>query len=152
AVLNAARAASVVVGRTGSRPKLVPGLPMHKYSAEGLDQMIDWIQSDAVVRGDGEFKDLLRTALAPQGSSTRCVSPLLAAVVRYRQRHAHAMKFSCAEVAIPRSDSTGPVEDEILPSFDTSKIRVDELPSAGLVDTASNDQVDEEADASDDTD
>src|SRR5699024_12863285 len=51
AVLNAARAASVVVGRTGSRPKLVPGLPMHKYSAEGLAQLIDWTQSTSSVRG-----------------------------------------------------------------------------------------------------
>ena len=152
AVLNAARAASVVVGRTGSRPKLVPGLPMHKYSAEGLDQMIDWIQSDAVVRGDGEIKDLLRTALAQKGSSTRGDSQLQAAVDRYRQRHAQAKKVTGAEVLIPRSDSTGPVEDEILPSFDTGKIRADELRSAGLVETASNEQVAEEADASDDTD
>jgi hypothetical protein len=44
------------------------------------------------------------------------------------------------------------VEDEILPSFDTGKIRADELRSAGLVETASNEQVAEEADASDDTD
>jgi hypothetical protein len=152
AVLNAARAASVVVGRTGSRPKLVPGLPMHKYSAEGLDQMIDWIQSDAVVRGDGEIKDLLRTALAQKGSSTRGDSQLQAAVDRYRQRHAQAKKVTGPEVLIPRSDSTGPVEDEILPSFDTGKIRADELRSAGLVETASNEQVAEEADASDDTD
>src|SRR5699024_12477267 len=41
---------------------------------------------------------------------------------------------------------------EILPSFDTGKIRADELRSAGLVETASNEQVVEEADASDDTD
>ncbi|MFE1085228.1 DUF4011 domain-containing protein [Brevibacterium sediminis] len=146
AVLNAARAASVVVGRTGSRPKLVPGLPMHKYSAEGLDQMIDWIQSDAVVRGDGEIKDLLRTALAQKGNSSRGDSQLQAAVDRYRERHAQAKKVTGAEVFIPRSNSTGPVEDDILPTFDTGKIRADELRSAGLVQTASNDQVPEAAD------
>lgn len=146
AVLNAARAASVVVGRTGSRPKLVPGLPMHKYSAEGLDQMIDWIQSDAVVRGDGEIKDLLRTALAQKGNSSRGDSQLQAAVDRYRERHAQAKKVTGAEVFIPRSNSAGPVEDEILPTFDTGKIRADELRSAGLVQTASNDQVPEAAD------
>ncbi|WP_227492701.1 DUF4011 domain-containing protein [Brevibacterium sp. CFH 10365] len=151
AVLNAARAASVVVGRTGSRPKLVPGLPMHKYSAEGLDEMIDWIQSDAVVRGDGEIKDLLRTALAQKGSSTRGDSQLQAAVDRYRERHAQAKKVTGSEVFIPRSNSTGPVEDDILPTFDTGKIRADELRSAGLVQTASNDQVPEAADASADT-
>lgn len=152
AVLNAARAASVVVGRTGSRPKLVPGLPMHKYSAEGLDQMIDWIQSDAVVRGDGEIKDLLRTALAQKGNSSRGDSQLQAAVDRYRERHAQAKKVTGAEVFIPRSNSTGPVEDEILPTFDTGKIRADELRSAGLVQTASNDQVPEAADESSHTD
>ncbi|WP_181272895.1 DUF4011 domain-containing protein [Brevibacterium oceani] len=149
AVLNAARAASVVVGRTGSRPKLVPGLPMHKYTAEGLDQMTDWIQSDAVVRGDGEIKDLLRTALAQKGSSTRGDSQLQAAVDRYRERHAQAKKVTGSEVFIPRSGSAGPVEDEILPTFDTGKIRADELRSAGLVRTASNDQVAEAADESD---
>ncbi|WP_366933838.1 DUF4011 domain-containing protein [Brevibacterium renqingii] len=151
AVLNAARAASVVVGRTGSRPKLVPGLPMHKYSAEGLDEMIDWIQSDAVVRGDGEIKDLLRTALAQKGSSSRGDSQLQAAVDRYRERHAQAKKVTGSEVFIPRSGSTGPVEDEILPTFDTGKIRADELRSAGLVETASNEQVAEAEAASDDT-
>ncbi|WP_210603209.1 DUF4011 domain-containing protein [Brevibacterium oceani] len=149
AVLNAARAASVVVGRTGSRPKLVPGLPMHKYTADGLDQMTDWIQSDAVVRGDGEIKDLLRTALAQKGSSTRGDSQLQAAVDRYRERHAQAKKVTGSEVFIPRSGSAGPVEDEILPTFDTGKIRADELRSAGLVRTASNDQVAEAADESD---
>lgn len=148
AVLNAARAASVVVGRTGSRPKLVPGLPMHKYSAEGLDQMIDWIQSDAVVRGDGEIKDLLRTALAQKGNTSRGDSRLQAAVDRYRERHAQAKKVTGAEVFIPRSNSAGPVEDDILPTFDTGKIRADELRSAGLVQTASNDQVPEAADGS----
>ncbi|TNM56053.1 DUF4011 domain-containing protein [Brevibacterium sediminis] len=148
AVLNAARAASVVVGRTGSRPKLVPGLPMHKYSAEGLDQMIDWIQSDAVVRGDGEIKDLLRTALAQKGNSSRGDSQLQAAVDRYRERHAQAKKVTGAEVFIPRSNSAGPVENDILPTFDTGKIRADELRSAGLVQTASNDQVPEAADES----
>ncbi|SMX79000.1 DUF4011 domain-containing protein [Brevibacterium linens] len=148
AVLNAARAASVVVGRTGSRPKLVPGLPMHKYSAEGLDQMIDWIQSDAVVRGDGEIKDLLRTALAQKGNTSRGDSRLQAAVDRYRERHAQAKKVTGAEVFIPRSNSDGPVEDDILPTFDTGKIRADELRSAGLVQTASNDQVPEAADGS----
>ena len=152
AVLNAARAASVVVGRTGSRPKLVPGLPMHKYSAEGLDQMIDWIQSDAVVRGDGEIKDLLRTALAQKGNTRRGDSQLQAAVDRYRERHAQAKKVTGAEVFIPRSNSAGPVEDEILPTFDTGKIRADELRSAGLVQTASNDQVPEAADDSAGTD
>ncbi|SDS17206.1 Protein of unknown function [Brevibacterium siliguriense] len=148
AVLNAARAASVVVGRTGSRPKLVPGLPMHKYSAEGFDQMIDWIQSDAVVRGDGEIKDLLRTALAQKGNTSRGDSQLQAAVDRYRERHAQAKKVTGSEVFIPRSNSAGPVEDDILPTFDTGKIRADELRSAGLVQTASNDQVPEATDDS----
>src|SRR5699024_5552081 len=119
---------------------------------EGLDQMIDWIQSDAVVRGDGEIKDLLRTALAQKGSSTRGESQLQAAVDRYRQRHAQAKKVTGAEVFIPRSHCTGPVEDEILASFATGKIRADERRSAGLVETASNEQVAEEAYASDDTD
>ncbi|MBE8146797.1 hypothetical protein IOD13_13205 [Brevibacterium casei] len=92
AILNAARAASVVVGRTGDRPKLVPGLPMHKYSDEGLDAMIDWIQSDAVVRGDGEIKELLRTALAQKSApragrlSSRPPSTGTASAMRRRRR------------------------------------------------------------------
>ena len=141
AVLNAARAASVVVGRTGSRPKLVPGLPMHKYSDSGLDAMIDWIQSDSVVRGDGEIKDLLRTALAQKGSSGRRNSQLQAAVDRYRQRHAQAKRVTGAEVLVPQSGQHSPGEDEIIPSFDTGKIRADELRQAGLIETASNEQV-----------
>nr|WP_280712915.1 DUF4011 domain-containing protein [Brevibacterium marinum] len=141
AVLNAARAASVVVGRTGSRPKLVPGLPMHKYSESSLDAMIDWVQSDAVVRGDGEIKDLLRTALAQKGSSSRGDSQLQAAVDRYRQRHARAKKVTGAEVLVPESDQRSPMEEEVVPTFDTGKIRADELRQAGLIETASNDQV-----------
>ena len=141
AVLNAARAASVVVGRTGSRPKLVPGLPMHKYSDSGLDAMIDWVQSDAVVRGDGEIKDLLRTALAQKGSSGRGDSQLQAAVDRYRQRHAQAKRVTGAEVLVPEADQHSPMEDEVVPTFDTGKIRADELRQAGLIETASNDQV-----------
>ncbi|MCM1011505.1 DUF4011 domain-containing protein [Brevibacterium sp. XM4083] len=134
AVLNAARAASVVVGRTGSRPKLVPGLPMHKYSDEGLDAMIDWIQSDAVVRGDGEIKELLRTALAQKGNSPRGETQLQAAVDRYRQRHAQAKKVTGAEVFIPTADARGPVEGEVIPSFDTGQIRAESLRDAGLID------------------
>ncbi|WP_413333646.1 DUF4011 domain-containing protein [Brevibacterium sp. GP-SGM9] len=149
AILNAARAASVVVGRTGSRPKLVPGLPMHKYSDEGLDAMIDWIQSDAVVRGDGEIKDLLRTALAQKGSSSRGDSQLQAAVERYRHRHAQAKRVTGAEVLVPKSGTRGPVEGEVLPSFDTGKIRADELRQAGLIETASNEQVPDSEDAAD---
>lgn len=141
AVLNAARAASVVVGRTGSRPKLVPGLPMHKYSDSGLDAMIDWVQSDAVVRGDGEIKDLLRTALAQKGNSGRGDSQLQAAVDRYRQRHAQAKRVTGAEVLVPESAQHSPMEDEVVPTFDTGKIRADELRQAGLIETASNDQV-----------
>src|SRR5699024_482973 len=127
-------------------------LPMHKYSAEGLDEMIDWIQSDAVVRGDGEIKDLLRTALAQKGSSTRGDSQLQAAVDRYRRRHAQAKKVTGAEVPIPRSDATGTADAEILRSFVAGKMRAADLRSAGLVETASNEQVAEEAAASDDTD
>lgn len=141
AVLNAARAASVVVGRTGSRPKLVPGLPMHKYSDSGLDAMIDWVQSDAVVRGDGEIKELLRTALAQKGSSGRGDSQLQAAVDRYRQRHAQAKRVTGAEVLVPEADQHSPMEDEVVPTFDTGKIRADELRQAGLIETASNEQV-----------
>ena len=141
AVLNAARAASVVVGRTGSRPKLVPGLPMHKYSESGLDAMIDWVQSDAVVRGDGEIKDLLRTALAQKGNSGRGDPQLQAAVDRYRQRHAQAKKVTGAEVLVPESNQHSPMEDDVVPTFDTGKIRADELRQAGLIETASNDQV-----------
>ncbi|SMX83642.1 DUF4011 domain-containing protein [Brevibacterium antiquum] len=141
AVLNAARAASVVVGRTGSRPKLVPGLPMHKYSDSGLDAMIDWVQSDAVVRGDGEIKDLLRTALAQKGNSGRGDSQLQAAVDRYRQRHAQAKRVTGAEVLVPQSHQHSPMEDEVVPTFDTGKIRADELRQAGLIETASNEQV-----------
>ncbi|RBP65503.1 uncharacterized protein DUF4011 [Brevibacterium sanguinis] len=133
AILNAARAASVVVGRTGSRPKLVPGLPMHKYSESGLDAMIDWIQSDSVVRNDAEIKDLLRTALAQKGSSQRGDSRLQAAVDRYRRRHAQAKRVTGAEVIVPESAHHSPVEGEIIPTFDTGRIRAEELEDAGLI-------------------
>lgn len=136
AILNAARAASVVVGRTGSRPKLVPGLPMHKYSDDGLDAMIDWIQSDAVVRGDGEIKELLRTALAQKSNTPRGETQLQAAVDRYRQRHAQAKKVTGAEVFIPSADARGPVEGEVIPTFDTDQIRAESLRDAGLIDDA----------------
>lgn len=135
AILNAARAASVV-GRTGSRPKLVPGLPMHKYSDDGLDAMIDWIQSDAVVRGDGEIKELLRTALAQKSNTPRGETQLQAAVDRYRQRHAQAKKVTGAEVFIPSADARGPVEGEVIPTFDTDQIRAESLRDAGLIDDA----------------
>lgn len=142
AILNAARAASVVVGRTGSRPKLVPGLPMHKYSDQGLDEMIDWIQSDAVVRGDGEIKELLRTALAQKSNTPRGETQLQAAVDRYRQRHAQAKKVTGAEVFIPSADARGPVEGEVIPTFDTDQIRAESLRDAGLIEA---DDVDSES-------
>lgn len=142
AILNAARAASVVVGRTGSRPKLVPGLPMHKYSDQGLDEMIDWIQSDAVVRSDGEIKELLRTALAQKSNTPRGETQLQAAVDRYRQRHAQAKKVTGAEVFIPSADARGPVEGEVIPTFDTDQIRAESLRDAGLIEA---DDVDSES-------
>ncbi|GAA0035343.1 hypothetical protein JCM18882A_28840 [Brevibacterium metallidurans] len=144
AILNAARAASVVVGRTGSRPKLVPGLPMHKYSDQGLDEMIDWIQSDAVVRGDGEIKELLRTALAQKSNTPRGETQLQAAVDRYRQRHAQAKKVTGAEVYIPSADARGPVEGEVIPTFDTDQIRAESLRDAGLIEA---DDADAESDS-----
>ncbi|MEV0984145.1 DUF4011 domain-containing protein [Brevibacterium sp. NPDC049920] len=141
AVLDAARAAAVVVGRQGNRPKLTPGLPLHTYSAEDLDAMVDWIQSDRVSRGDDELKAQLRAALALKGRSRRVESGLDAAVARYRDRYAQAKRS-----AAPPAEQAGRTEDEVflpaaggsvgqsevMPLYNTGKLREQDLLDAGL--------------------
>lgn len=141
AVLDAARAAAVVVGRQGNRPKLTPGLPLHTYSTEDLDAMVDWIQSDRVSRSDDELKVQLRAALALKGRSRRVESGLDAAVARYRDRYAQAKRSAAApdeqtartedEVFLPAADgSVG--QSEVMPLYNTGKLREQDLLDAGL--------------------
>ncbi len=84
ALLNAARAAAVVVDRQGSRPRVASGLPMHMYTDEQLIAMIEWIQSDGVSRSDTDLKEQLRAALAQKLRSARTESALDSAVRAYR--------------------------------------------------------------------
>lgn len=87
-VLDAARAAAVVVSRQGSRPKVTAGLPVHSYSAADLDAMVEWIQSDGVFRDDAELADQLRRALALRQRALQASDSLGEAVARYRDRQA----------------------------------------------------------------
>ncbi|MBR7502632.1 hypothetical protein KCW65_21295, partial [Mycobacterium tuberculosis] len=105
---------------------------MHKYSDEGLDAMIDWIQSAAAVRADGHIMELSRVARAQKSRTPRGETQLQAAVDRHRQRHAQAKKVTGAEVFIPAADARGPVEGEVIPTFDTDQIRAEALRDAGL--------------------
>ncbi|WP_291794325.1 DUF4011 domain-containing protein [Brevibacterium sp.] len=86
ALLNAARAAAVVVDRQGSRPRVASGLPMHMYTDDQLVAMLEWIQSDGVARGDGELKEQLRAALAQKNRLGRTESALENAVRAYRRQ------------------------------------------------------------------
>ncbi|WP_051297324.1 DUF4011 domain-containing protein [Brevibacterium album] len=86
ALLNAARAAAVVVDRQGSRPRVASGLPMHMYTDDQLVAMLEWIQSDGVARGDAELKEQLRAALAQKNRRGRTESALEGAVRAYRRQ------------------------------------------------------------------
>ncbi len=181
AVLNAARAAAVVVGRQGTRPKVTPGLPLHKYAQEDIDATVDWIQSDGIGRSDAEIKAHLRAAFAQKGASPRVERVLDSAVARYRKRFQET-KRTAAEVrdlagaagkgsgpagtgaagAEAGTDGTdraaGSAEDsgradgdvhfetrgaavdqaEVMPLFDTGKLREQDLLDAGLRGTPSD--------------
>lgn len=145
AVLNAARAAAVVVGRQGNRPRVTPGLPVYTYSAEDLDAMLDWVQSDGVSRTDAGLKDQLRSALAVKSRAHRVDSVLTEAVQRFRRR-ANERKSTHAgtsqreeDVFVPAADA-GPDQTAVMPQYDTGKLREQELLDAGLLedDTAAD--------------
>ncbi|WP_165883590.1 DUF4011 domain-containing protein [Brevibacterium luteolum] len=140
AVLNAARAAAVVVGRQGNRPRVTPGLPVYTYSAEDFDAMLDWIQSDGVSRTDAGLKDQLRSALAVKSRAHRVDSVLTEAVQRFRRR-ANERKSTHAgtsqreeDVFVPAADAR-PDQTAVMPQYDTGKLREQELLDAGLVDS-----------------
>ncbi|MCT1873934.1 DUF4011 domain-containing protein [Brevibacterium luteolum] len=140
AVLNAARAAAVVVGRQGNRPRVTPGLPVYTYSAEDLDAMLDWIQSDGVSRTDAGLKDQLRSALAVKSRAHRVDSVLTESVQRFRRR-ANERKSTHAgtgqreeDVFVPAADA-GPDQTAVMPQYDTGKLREQELLDAGLIDS-----------------
>ncbi len=118
AVLDAARAAAVVVGRQGNRPKLTPGLPLHKYSESDIDAMVDWIQSDRVSRSDSELREQLRTALAQKSQTRRVESGLNAAVDRYRARYAEAKRQASSP-------------DPVTPAEGNARVRTSEQPDLG---------------------
>src|SRR5699024_5026319 len=101
ALLNAARAAAVVVDRQGSRPRVASGLPMHMYSEDQLIAMLEWIQSDGVARSDTDLKEQLRAGLAQKLRSARTEAALDSAVAAYRAWVA-ASKRSAADESADR--------------------------------------------------
>src|SRR5690606_30814183 len=162
ALLNAARAAAVVVDRQGSRPRVASGLPMHMYSEDQLIAMLEWIQSDGVSRSDMDLKEQLRAGLAQKLRSARTEAALDSAVAAYRAWVA-ASKRSAADESADRAESdtaeaaaaedgrapaarkasrpapeqTEPEvvpADQIIPSYDTDSLRHAELRDAGLRD------------------
>lgn len=105
ALLNAARAAAVVVDRQGSRPRVASGLPMHMYTDEQLIAMIEWIQSDGVSRSDTDLKEQLRAALAQKLRSARTESALDSAVKAYRAWVAASKRAASNSSAQTEQDS-----------------------------------------------
>lgn len=151
AVLNAARAAAVVVGRQGNRPRVTPGLPIYTYEADDLDAMLDWIQSDGVSRSDSALKDQLREALAVKSRASRAESILSEAVQRYRRRvnerkssHAGASQRE-EDVFVPASHA-GPDQAAVMPQYDTGKLREQQLLDAGLISSGSDGSDDDNVD------
>ena len=112
ALLNAARAAAVVVDRQGSRPRVASGLPMHMYTDEQLIAMIEWIQSDGVSRSDTDLKEQLRAALAQKLRSARTESALDSAVKAYRAWVAASKRAASNSSARNEQASEDPVVDE----------------------------------------
>ena len=162
ALLNAARAAAVVVDRQGSRPRVASGLPMHMYSEDQLIAMLEWIQSDGVSRSDTDLKEQLRAGLAQKLRSARTEAALDSAVAAYRAWVA-ASKRTAADESADRpvgdtaeaaaaEDGRAPAAreasrpapeeaepevvpaDQIIPSYDTDSLRHAELRDAGLRD------------------
>lgn len=110
ALLNAARAAAVVVDRQGSRPRVASGLPMHMYTDEQLIAMIEWIQSDGVSRSDTDLKEQLRAALAQKLRSARTESALDSAVKAYRAWAAESKRAASNSSTRIDQDVDGRVE------------------------------------------
>ena len=157
ALLNAARAAAVVVDRQGSRPRVASGLPMHMYTDDQLVAMLEWIQSDGVSRTDLDLKEQLRAGLAQKLRSARTEAALDNAVTAYRARVAASKRSAvgspadgpaedAAEAAVPSSGSAPAARaevreepevvpaDQVIPSYDTDSLRHAELRDAGLRD------------------
>ena len=135
-VLDAARAASVVTGRRGSRPKVTPGLPLHAYSESELHQMLEWIQSDNQFRDDAELEHQLKNALAYRGH-TDLNDTIVKAVRRYREAQARAQAVFEESSNSDFADGRGAEEQEldqdaIMPMYDTGVLRDEDLIDAGL--------------------
>lgn len=135
-VLDAARAASVVTGRRGSRPKVTPGLPLHAYSETELHQMLEWIQSDNQFRDDAELEHQLQTALAYRGH-TDLNDTIAKAVRRYREVQARAKavfeeQFQEGAESSPGDEGRELDQDEVMPTYDTGVLRDEDLIDAGL--------------------
>lgn len=88
AVLDASRTAAQVLNRRGTRPRMRVGIPIHKCDPADVDAMVDWIQSDDVVRDDEELREQLRQALAQKARTPVVEHALDEAVRRYRRRAA----------------------------------------------------------------
>ncbi|WAL40063.1 DUF4011 domain-containing protein [Brevibacterium sp. BRM-1] len=143
AVLSAARAAAVVVGRQGARPKMTPGLSLRAYDESDLFAMLDWIRSDGVFRDGPELAEQLSQTLALKRRGPEA-SAVAEVVERYRSR-SHARRADPAadgpagEVAQARETdseraSARPVisHEDVMPSYDTGMLRDDEIIDAGL--------------------
>lgn len=140
-VLDAARAAAVVTGRRGSRPKVSPGLPLHAYSEADLDAMLEWIQSDEQYRDDAELTRQLERALAYRGHAD-LNDTIGRAIRRYRAAQARAQAaFEGAEAEAGAGSGglaggAGGVvsQEDVMPTYDTGVLRDQELIDAGLRD------------------
>lgn len=135
-VLDAARAASVVTGRRGSRPQVTPGLPLHAYSESDLHQMLEWIQSDNQFRDDTELEHQLKNALAYRGH-TDLNDTIAKAVRRYRDAQARAKAVFEEQSHEGSENGRGGEEQEldqdaIMPTYDTGVLRDEDLIDAGL--------------------
>lgn len=135
-VLDAARAASVVTGRRGSRPQVTPGLPLHAYSESDLHQMLEWIQSDNQFRDDTELEHQLKNALAYRGH-TDLNDTIAKAVRRYREAQARAKAVFEEQSHEGSENGRGGEEQEldqdaIMPTYDTGVLRDEDLIDAGL--------------------
>ena len=78
-------ARAVAVRERGPRPSVVPGLPLAAYGDDQLDDLLAWIISDGVERGDDELVAELRDELALTRRGTQA-DAVLGHVVRRRPR------------------------------------------------------------------
>ena len=136
-VLSAARAAAVVVGRQGPRPKMTPGLSLRAHNPADVFAMLDWIQSDGVFRDNAELADQLTETLAlkRRGPEASAVTEVVEAYRdRANARKAGERDSSVAPHAGGPSDTAASAvpQNDVMPSYDTETLRHEDIIDAGL--------------------